>query len=487
MSSILTRITQNSDLRKQNRIPCINAVIMMGIFTFLFLGAEYLYDNMISLIVSEEKTVFAQNCALGASAVGFLSHLFFSRLIKKRGRVVSAFFAAIASVLCIFLICQHISYRVTFISGLVLFLLLGLLGGVVYYASVCLLPSDKYLARIVGIAYMLGVLLQFANNNLVNMEIAEAVILSVFLLILVFLLVKTGQGYSEDNEQNENESVRADTQKGRESAGQNTRRVVAGILLIVLVVLMTCVFSTLDNAVTLVHATGAVDIGQWPRILLALSGLAAGFVFDIKDRKYMDLIMYCVMILSMICIVVLSFGGPFLIGLIIFYASAGFFAVFFTAGFMELSHYMGIPKLWAGMGRAVNNITAAVIANGSLTLLASGSSMTANIIVLILFVAVSIVAAAYASQRKNIMEEPSISAASNLEKKDKLQEFSKSFSLTPRETEVFDRLVNTEDSIQAIAESLYISRRTLERYISSIYGKTGVKSRIGLIRIYNEK
>ena len=365
MSSILTRITQNSDLRKQNRISCINAVIMMGIFTFLFLGAEYLYDNMISLIVSEEKTVFAQNCALGASAVGFLSHLFFSRLIKKRGRVVSAFFAAIASVLCIFLICQHISYRVTFISGLVLFLLLGLLGGVVYYASVCLLPSDKYLARIVGIAYMLGVLLQFANNNLVNMEIAEAVILSVFLLILVFLLVKTGQGYSEDNEQNENESVRADTQKGRESAGQNTKRVVAGILLIVLVVLMTCVFSTLDNAVTLVHATGAVDIGQWPRILLALSGLAA----------------------------------------------------------------------------------------------------------------------AYASQRKNIMEEPSISAASNLEKKDKLQEFSKSFSLTPRETEVFDRLVNTEDSIQAIAESLYISRRTLERYISAIYGKTGVKSRIGLIRI----
>ena len=73
MSSILTRITQNGDLRKRNRIPCINAVIMMGIFTFLFLGAEYLYDNMISLIASEEKTVLAQNYALGASAVGFLS------------------------------------------------------------------------------------------------------------------------------------------------------------------------------------------------------------------------------------------------------------------------------------------------------------------------------------------------------------------------------------------------------------------------------
>ena len=71
-------------------------------------------------------------------------------------------------------------------------------------------------------------------------------------------------------------------QKGRESAGQNTKRVVVGILLIVLVVLMICVFSTLDNAVTLVHATGAVDIGQWPRILLALSGLAAAYASQRK-------------------------------------------------------------------------------------------------------------------------------------------------------------------------------------------------------------
>ena len=67
---------------------------------------------------------------------------------------------------------------------------------------------------------------------------------------------------------------------------------------LLLVALMTCVFSTLDNAVTLVHSSGETDIGQWPRALLALSGLAAGFVFDWKGRKYMGLIMYCVMMLS---------------------------------------------------------------------------------------------------------------------------------------------------------------------------------------------
>lgn len=80
-------------------------------------------------------------------------------------------------------------------------------------------------------------------------------------------------------------------EQGQESSGKERT---AGLLL--QVALMTCVFSTLDNAVTLVHSSGETDIGQWP--LLALSGLAAGFVFDWKSRQYMGPIMYCVMMLS---------------------------------------------------------------------------------------------------------------------------------------------------------------------------------------------
>ena len=260
-----------------------------------------------------------------------------------------------------------------------------------------------------------------------------------------------------------------------------------GLLLILLVVLMTCIFSTLDNAVTLSHAAGAMDIGQWPRIFLAFSGLIAGFVFDINSRKVMSFIMYCVMLLSTICIAVFEFAGPFLIGLIIFYMSAGFFAVFFTTAFMEFARYTRIPELWAGLGRAVNNITAAAITGGSLALLSSGNSIAAITIVLILFVTVSFVTALYTNKRKAFMDEMLASDIMTMDDHERLQVFSKEYSLTARETEVFGLLVNTEDTLQVIAENLYISRRTLERYISAIYEKTGVKSRIGLIRIYNEK
>ena len=472
MSSILTETTGNSVLGKQNRKPYIYSVIIMGFFTFLFLGAVYLYDNMISLMLSEKETVLAQNYALGVSTLGFLLYPVLRRFAKKQWRVGLTLFTAIASVLCLFIICRHVSYEITLISGIFLFLFLGVLGSTVFYTSACILQTDRYLARTVGASYMLGILLQFANNNIVSMETVEAVVLSIFLLVLVFLLIKAEQGRIDDS---------------KNGNPQNKKRITTGFLLILLIVLMTCIFSTLDNAVTLEHAAGKMDIGQWPRILLALSGLAAGFIFDIGNRKFMNLIMCCVMMLSTISIALLNLGGPFLAGLASFYMSAGFFAVFFTAGFMEISCYMKVPELWAGMGRAVNNITAALVAKASLDLLSSGSSMASIVITLVLFVAVIIVAAAYTSRMKTITEEALAREAYDRNRIERIKKISEVFSFTPREAEVFDCLVNTDDSLQAVAENLYISRRTLERYISAIYKKTGTRSRVGLIRISNDR
>lgn len=484
MSNVLTKITQSVDFKKKDRIPYINAVILMGLFTFLFLGAEYLYVDVLSRMVSEDKTVLAQNYALGVSAAGFLLYPLFHRFCKKRLKIIISAVISLASIFCIALICTGTAYTMTFIMGLVLFLLLGLFGSAAFYVSMRMMKTDRYLARTVGISYALGILLQFANNNLVRSEIAEAIILSVFLLLLVWLLIKNDQIYCKQDEQVTD--APPNEERNKDSTEKTKKGAIVGILMVLLVVLMTFIFSTLDNAVTLAHANGTMDIGQWPRILLALSGLTAGFVFDIKNRKYMGLIMYCIMILSTICIVVLKFAGPFLVGLIVFYLSAGFFAVFFTSGFMELARHMRTPALWAGMGRAVNNITAAVIANLVLTLLSSDSSIAVVVLVLFLFVAVSIVAAAYTFQKKAFMEQLITDATDAVSEKEKLRKFSEVFSFTERETEVFGCLVNTEDSVQAIAESLYVSRRTLERYISAIYEKTGVKSRVGLLNLYNK-
>ena len=143
--------------------------------------------------------------------------------------------------------------------------------------------------------------------------------------------------------------------------------------------------------------------------------------------------------------------------------------------------------LWAGLGRAVNKITAAVISIGSLKLLSMGTNMLVFIFLIGMFIAVSIVAVLYTFQRQQLMDEIKEEKKTELSVQEKIKIITERYALTPREKEVFYQLVFTEDSIQKIADKLYISKRTLERHISSIYEKTGMKSRVGLINIYNKQ
>lgn len=441
----------------------IYIILLMGLFTFLFLGTEYLYVDLLSCIVSQDATVIAQNYALGASSIGFLLYPLLNRLIKSRFKNSSLLLTGLVSIIGIVLL----ETEYTFIIGLVLFLFLGIIGSCVYHQSMCMLETEQYLARIVGISYFLGIMLQFISNNLIHTELIQSMLLGISLFILIILLIKNSsfsiQMIKEDKQEKKLNTV--------------------GIILIILVALMTCMFSTLDNAVTLVHAGGDMDIGQWPRILLALSGLISGFIFDLQNRRYMGITMYCIMVLSTICIAILKFAGPFMLGLMIFYLSAGFFAVFFVTAFMEIARYMKISELWSGMGRAVNNLTAAIIVSPVLALLSSDSNLSAIILILVLFVAVSIVSVIYTVQKNDFIKQQTIEV---IDEKEKLRKFSELYSFTDRETEVFEQLVNTEDSIQVIAENIYVSKRTLERYVSAIYEKTGVKSRIGLLNLYNK-
>lgn len=441
----------------------IYIILLMGLFTFLFLGTEYLYVDLLSCIVSQDATVIAQNYALGASSIGFLLYPLMNRFLNRRLRNSSLLLTGLISIIGIVLL----GTKYTFIIGLVLFLFLGIIGSCVYHQYMCMLETDQYLARIVGISYFLGIMLQFISNNLIYTELIQSMLLGISLFILIILLIKNSsfsiQMIKEDKQEKKSNTV--------------------GIILIILVALMTCMFSTLDNAVTLVHAGGDMDIGQWPRILLALSGLVSGFIFDLQSRRYMGITMYCIMVLSTICIAILKFAGPFMLGLMIFYLSAGFFAVFFVTAFMEIARYMKISELWSGMGRAVNNLTAAIIASPVLALLSSNSNLSAIILILVLFVAVSIVSVIYTVWKNDFIKQQTIEV---IDEKEKLRRFSELYSFTDRETEVFGQLVNTEDSIQVIAENIYVSKRTLERYVSAIYEKTGVKSRIGLLNLYNK-
>ena len=207
------------------------------------------------------------------------------------------------------------------------------------------------------------------------------------------------------------------------------------VTLIFTVALMTCIFATLDNAVTLGHAGGSMDIGQWPRLILAVSGLVSGVLFDYEKGRYRNLIMYCVTLLSTVCILVIVSGGSFLLGLIVFYLSAGFFVVFFSTGFVRLAGYMRVPQFWAGMGRAVNNLCAILIGSFSVALIRSGDSTKIMIASIGLFVLISIAIYIYTVMGQTDVELPDQERKQE-EEQDYFSAFADTYALTEREQEV---------------------------------------------------
>ena len=527
----------------------LRTISMLAVFTFLFLSTEYFYVNQIAQNASSARTVNVQNYALGISAIGFCLYPLLFRFFRDRLHSAVFFTLTMLAIVCFVILGSPVPPGLLTAVGMLLFLVLGILGSAVHYHFLCEISDKKYFARMVGISYGFAILLQFLNNSLISSALAEQLLLCAALLFIVFFLFrfqhrKASRSSQMPDTANSSPQVSdvtnpcphmSDTSACVSSGSTDPQHKLPApsasgalpqlVLLIFLVIFMTCIFSTLDNTVTLGHADGTMDIGQWPRILLACSGLAAGFLFDLHNRRFMNLIMYCIMMLSTLSVAILQLGGSFLIGLIVFYLSSGFFVVFFTTSFLALSEDTRCPRLWAGMGRAVNNAGAALVSNLSLSLIASNSSITLIITALVLFATVSILIAAYsmlnapgvqtetggtmthkmqatceanaihntkaalgndssASTVSDISSDPDY--PQNTPNADPFSTFSTAFSLTDREQSVFDQLVNTEKSIQEIADSLFISRRTCQRYITSIYEKVGAKSRMGLYQSYIE-
>ena len=113
----------------KERSNYLKAIALMSIFTFIFLGIEYLFVDMISLLVSENRVVLSQNYVLGMSYLGFILYPLYNRYFKGLSRKICIVISTtIIGLITIFYL--HSIYPLTLITGLVLFLFLGGLGGI---------------------------------------------------------------------------------------------------------------------------------------------------------------------------------------------------------------------------------------------------------------------------------------------------------------------------------------------------------------------
>lgn len=439
-------------------------IISLALFYFVFLCSEYMFDNRMAVFTDSNGVVMAQSFILGSSVPGFLSYYFIDRFCDRRSfnKKVMPCISGALSLICMIGIYLTGSYAGELLFGIILFIVLGYFGSLVHTQAAMIIMTVFCAGSLCEVC---GYLSSDGVSSVENTDTGSA---------------DKGYGYAPKK---------------------------LGIILILIVFVMTFVFATLDNAVTLVHAAGSVDIGQWPRIILAYSGIVAGFLYSADDNRMMDFIMYIVLLLSTTCLIVISCGGPFMIGLIIFYLSAGFFSVYFASRFMIFACHTDKPALWAGMGRAVNNTAAVVVAGVSLYIMRAPQYVT-MITGVLLFAVTSVIVFAYHEQlRRGDTEIYSSVASHNQENvyrkrqaEDKaeitvyetvkmtddelLELFVQEFHLTPREGEVLDYLLHSDESMQEVAKQLAVSRAALYRHIANMNEKTQTKARMGLVQFY---
>lgn len=503
----------------------IRSVILLALFYFLFLGSEYLFDNSIIYHTDSHGVVIAQSYILGISTLGFLFYPVFKYLTVKTAagfRYFGALSCFLIGAACYLLINLHSGYARTLAAGCVLFFLLGIHGSSIHYLCSLLLIQDSLLSAVVGFGYAFGVLLQFISNNFVSNTAISALILCLSLALLLFLLTRIRLKHT----------VRSDAPLKNRILTSHPLR--TGLLLSGIIALMTCIFSTLDSEMTLLHASGELNLGSLPRLLLALSGICAGILFSKIRERYQNLFMFCVMLFSTICVVLLQAGGSILISCIIFYLSAGIFAVYFTVSFMSLSYHTRVPELWAGLGRAINNLCAVCISRLTMMLVSSGNPAIIYTVTLVIFVVTGIALFIYTAQADTyiapsdltlnvigissgfsvagsetvssensqylssgssdchtksaapvVPASPGPSAPSSPSDRElHFRQFSDHFALTDREKEVLKVLLTSDKGMQELADRLYISRTMLYRHVASLNEKTSTKSRISLIQFY---
>lgn len=152
----------------------------MALFNYIFLGTEYLFDNIVGDI-KPQSVVTAQSYIWVQVYWAFIFAIIKKYINKKLKYGLFSAFIVVETLL--FALMEYSeSYGFVVITGCVMFALFGVMGSAVYYIASVYLKSNRNVASTIGLAYGLGIMFQFGDNNIVASKIARLIILRLCLL-----------------------------------------------------------------------------------------------------------------------------------------------------------------------------------------------------------------------------------------------------------------------------------------------------------------
>ncbi len=452
-------------LNKRQNI--VISLILFTLYIFNFLLSELTVNARCEVVFGADSVILVYSLGIICTSVGYLS-FYLSRILFKSESarklvicVVSAGY--MAATICFMFTPSKQLFSVSSLAALLLF---GYVGGFSHYAISLFLFNKDYSGKVIGFSIALATLLQFIVQNLLITD--TALIISLFLGVsgIIYLTLRPIRDWMFDNP--------------LPYSKEPTIKPKSLALPILIVVVMSVCFGLGDGLVTRLHASGVIDLTSYERLLYALGVIVAGIIADIRNRRFLPLCTLFMLVLSSAMTLFIgndaAANGAYISAMYLF---SGFYVMYLTVTFTDAAPKTDKPDLFAGMGRIVRGVFIALTAFFSNFLFEliriegiSIAGICLSLIVLVLFV---------------IGGGLNIRAEKNEQTEDRMKQFIVEHSLTPREADVLARLVDNENTNADIARELYISVRVAERYITSIYEKTGTRTRVGLVKLYYNK
>lgn len=424
---------------------------------YQFLLTELLVNDLSATRLGKEASIYLYALTMASAAAGYLAFA-----LRARGRSASRLWisgGALLSGLCLTAAAAAPFPSLLKTGACASLFCVGVSQGCLCADMSRSMQGSPFLGRTAGAGICGAVAAQYAVQTAFHGRIfLQALSIVVAALALSFLQRRLPQGSSGNTE-------RADSGRVLRIMGPS----------IAVALLASLILNAEDCIATALHATGNINVGDWPRLCYALSALLAGCLADWRKGRWLGLALLCVLLTSLSFYALpLSAGfSPSFYPLLI-YVQGGFYVVYLTSAFIKKAALTGYPELWAGMGRVIRSLSLAAI----LLFMAEREirplpMMAANTVLLALLAGVVAV--------KNQPAETGVPAPP-LSAEERLAFYARSHGLTERENEVLAKVLESERPLREIALDVYMSERVLQRRLSSIYAKAGVKSRRALLR-----
>ena len=348
---------------------------------------------------------------------------------------------------------------------------LGLLGGMVYFCMAAALADSPRAGRVMALGASGAVLLQYLLQEYWHIAAGIPVALALGFCAAVYLTVRRPW-----------EWLTQDCLPYEAPKPETARAMTGTLVRLCLNALCLYAIATIyDRQMMLLNVQSGYEdynLYAWPRLFTIAGYLLVGFLSDAGRGRLLSVATLCTALVALLNPAL--FGDPayYTTNMCLFYLHLGASLSYYNLAFWRIAPRTGWPELWAGMGRIATNLFSALL---TLTPV-SHLSMPAAIGVDAVLFGVLVVSMTVGGELT--VARPAPPEAPEQTQEQKLHAYCRRCAFTPREAEVFERLITTDDDLQGIADSLYISRRMVQRYVSSIYEKTETKTRLGLFQRY---